>query len=87
MNWEDYIHSDSKILRGKPVVKGTRLAVDFILELFASGWTTAQVLEGYPSLTQESLQAVFSFARECTRDVAVYNLPAKAVKSGDAVSG
>jgi uncharacterized protein (DUF433 family) len=56
------IHSDKDILLGKPVVKGTRLSVEFILERFASGWTEAQVLENYPRLTKEDLQAVFAYA-------------------------
>jgi len=61
MNWREYIHSDPKILVGKPVVKGTRLSVEFLLGLFAVGWTEQQVLENYPSLTPEALKAVFSF--------------------------
>ena len=39
MDWRGYIHSDPGILAGKPVMKGTRLAVEFILGLFAAGWT------------------------------------------------
>ena len=39
MNWETYIHSDPDILVGKPVVKGTRLSVEFILGLLSAGWT------------------------------------------------
>ncbi len=65
MDWRDYIHSNPEVLRGKPVVKGTRLAVDFILGLFAAGWSEEQVLENYPTLTKESLKAVFAFAAEC----------------------
>ncbi len=72
MDWRQYIHSDADILLGKPVVKGTRLAVEFILGLFASGWTEQQVLENYPTLTPELLQAVFAFAVECMRDQAVF---------------
>jgi uncharacterized protein (DUF433 family) len=68
MNWRDYIHSDSKILLGKPVVKGTRLSVEFILGLFSEGWTEQQVLESYPTLSAASIQAVFAFAAECLRD-------------------
>ena len=63
MNWREYIHSDPKILVGKPVVKGTRLSVEFLLGLFAVGWTEQQVLENYPSLTSEALRAVFAFVR------------------------
>lgn len=72
MDWKKYIHSDSKVLVGKPVVKGTRLSVDFILALFAEGWSTEDILENYPSLTPESLQAVFAFAAECMREETVY---------------
>lgn len=64
MNWREKIHTDSGILTGKPVVKGTRLSVDFLLGLFAKGWTEAQIMENYPQLTCESLRAVFAFAAE-----------------------
>jgi len=63
VDWREYIHSDPKILAGKPVIRGTRLAVDFILGLFAAGWTTQQVLESYPTLTAQALQAVLAFAK------------------------
>lgn len=64
-DWSDHVTSDPEILGGKPVVRGTRLAVDFVLGLFASGWTQQQVLENYPSLTPEALQAVFASRRGC----------------------
>jgi uncharacterized protein (DUF433 family) len=67
MDWREYIHSDPAILSGKPVVKGTRLSVEFLLGLYAAGWTEEQVLEGYPDLTPEPLRAVFAFAAESTR--------------------
>ena len=47
MNWREYIHSDAEVLLGKPVVKGTRLSVEFLLGLFAAGWTEKQVLDNY----------------------------------------
>jgi len=78
LNWRDYIHSDSEVLLGKPVVKGTRLSVDFLLGLFAQGWTEAQVLENYPTLSLEALRAVFAFATECLREEALFPLPAGA---------
>ena len=74
MNWQKYIHSNPKVLVGKPVVIGTRLAVDFILQLFAKGWSQEQVLKNYPSLTHESLQAVFAFAAECASQEEIYTL-------------
>lgn len=49
MNWREYIHADPNILAGKPVVKGTRLSVDFILRLFGNGWTTEQGWKAIPN--------------------------------------
>lgn len=79
MDWQDFIHSDPEILVGKPVVKGTRLAIDFILGLFAAGWTEEQVLENYPTLTPMGLRAVFAFAAECMSEEAVFVIPVKSL--------
>jgi len=78
MSWQTYIQSDPEILLGKPVVKGTRLAVEFILRLFAVGWTEQQVLESYPTLTPEALRAVFAFAAECLQVESFYAAPLEA---------
>jgi uncharacterized protein (DUF433 family) len=67
-DWRLYIHADPDILAGKPVIKGTRLAVEFVLELFAAGWSMEAILESYPSLTPEALQAVFAYSAEVTRE-------------------
>ncbi|MBA3785266.1 MAG: DUF433 domain-containing protein [Acidobacteria bacterium] len=64
MNWQNKIVSDKDILLGKPTIKGTRLSVEFIIERLASGWTQEQLLENYPRLTREDLQAVFAYASE-----------------------
>ncbi|MHB9028767.1 MAG: DUF433 domain-containing protein [Candidatus Latescibacterota bacterium] len=74
MDWRQHIESNSDVLVGKPVIKGTRIAVEFVLKLFAEGWTAEQILENYPTLTRESLQAVFAFSAECIHDEAVYSL-------------
>ncbi|MCY3818722.1 MAG: DUF433 domain-containing protein [Gammaproteobacteria bacterium] len=71
MNWHDHIHSSPAILSGKPVVRGTRLSVDFLLRLLAKGWTEAQLLENYPQVSREALKALFAFAAECTREESV----------------
>lgn len=75
MDWQKYVHSDTKTLSGKPVVIGTRLSVEFLLSLFAAGWTERQVLENYPTLTQESLRAVFAYAAESLKDEALFTVP------------
>lgn len=79
IEWGDFIHSDPGVLLGKPVVKGTRLSVDFILGLYAEGWTEDQILENYPTLTKESLLAVFAYTRECMREEFLFPLSAEAM--------
>ena len=68
MNWQDHIVSDKEILLGKPTIKGTRLSVEHIVGLLAQGWNETQILESYPRLTKESLQAVFTYIQECIHD-------------------
>ncbi|MEG3087170.1 DUF433 domain-containing protein [Sphingomonas sp. PB4P5] len=64
MNWRDHIHSDPGILGGKPVVKGTRISVEIILDWLAAGWSEAEIFENYPRLSPDALKAVFAFSRE-----------------------
>lgn len=53
-------------------MRDTRLAVDFILGLFASGWNEEQVLQNYPDLSRDALRAVFAFAAESLADETRY---------------
>jgi len=68
MNWRDHIHADPDVAAGKPVVRGTRLSVDFLLGLLAEGWSEDEILDNYPSLDSTSLRAVFAYTAECMRD-------------------
>jgi uncharacterized protein (DUF433 family) len=72
--WEERIEIDPKILVGKPVVKGTRLAVEFIIELLAQGWPESEVLRNYPGLVQEDIQACLAYASAMLRSERVYPL-------------
>ena len=72
MTWQNHITTNPEVLTGKPVVGGTRLAVDFLLGLFAAGWTQEQVLASYPQLTPQGLRAVFAYAADVTRDEALH---------------
>ncbi len=81
-NWKNYIISDPKILVGKPVIKGTRISVDFLLGLFSKGWTERDIIEEYPAVTLESLQALFSYLQEYFKDEYHFHLPDKQKKSG-----
>jgi uncharacterized protein (DUF433 family) len=73
MNWKDYITADPAVLGGKPTVKGTRISVEFIIQRLAQGWTQTQLLENYPRLTAEHLQAVFAYVQECIEDGLLVN--------------
>ncbi len=61
---EAMIVSSPEVLGGKPCVRGTRLSVEFILELAASGATQEQILTQHPQLTPEGLSAAFRYAAE-----------------------
>ena len=63
-DWKEYITIDSKILVGKPVIKGTRLAVEFIIDLLAQGWTYQEIIRNYPGITPEDIQACLAYASE-----------------------
>lgn len=56
---DEFIVADPHVLDGKPCVRGTRLSVEFLLELAASGATSNQILAQYPQLTSEGLSAAF----------------------------
>jgi uncharacterized protein (DUF433 family) len=76
--WQEYIISDKNILLGKPTIKGTRISVELILELLASGWTEKQILESYPNVTSDALRAVFAYLRDCIQHELYFPLSASA---------
>jgi uncharacterized protein (DUF433 family) len=78
MDWHERIVSTPDTLFGKPRIAGTRIGVEFLLDLLASGWSEAQILENYPQLKPEDLQAVFAFVRDCMRNMAFLAQPESA---------
>lgn len=66
MDWRDFIHSDPGILGGKPVIKGTRISVELILEKLAFQ-SFDEILLDYPHLKREQLQAVVTYALDVLR--------------------
>jgi uncharacterized protein (DUF433 family) len=72
MNWQERIIADPKVLAGKPVIKGTRLAVEFILDLLVEGWSEAEILQNYPRLTHEDIQACLSYASALIKSERVF---------------
>jgi uncharacterized protein (DUF433 family) len=73
--WKERISVDSEVLAGKPIVKGTRIAVEFILDLLANGWTAETILKNYPQFRKEDITAVLKYATEILTEEKVYPLP------------
>jgi uncharacterized protein (DUF433 family) len=76
MDWHERITMDPNVLVGKPVIRGTRLEVEFIVELLAQGWSEAEILESYPGIVREDILACLAFASERLREERIYPLPA-----------
>jgi len=76
MDWKDRIIVDPDVLVGKPVIKGTRLAVEFIIDLLAQGWSEQDILESYPGVTHEDIVSCLSYAGELLRTERAYALSA-----------
>jgi uncharacterized protein (DUF433 family) len=74
MDWQTRITLDPNILVGKPIIKGTRLAVEFIVDLLAQGWTTDEILRNYPGITLEDIQACLGYASAALQSEKVYAL-------------
>jgi uncharacterized protein (DUF433 family) len=72
--WHDRIELNPDILAGKPVVKGTRIAVEFILDLLAQGWSEEDIIRNYPGLKSEDIRACLQYATAALRDEKVYPL-------------
>ncbi|AKD58454.1 hypothetical protein SD10_10485 [Spirosoma radiotolerans] len=68
MNWRAYIHTDPAILGGKPIIKGTRLSVELLLDRLANGWTEQMIFDSYPNLPAEALKAVYGFMLDTIKD-------------------
>jgi uncharacterized protein (DUF433 family) len=75
MGWPDHIVIDPEVLAGKPVIRGTRLAAEFILELLAAGQSHDQLLANYPRLTREDILACLAYASYLASEYKAYPLP------------
>jgi uncharacterized protein (DUF433 family) len=75
INWRDHIVYDPEVLTGKPVLKGTRLSAEFVLDLLAAGWDYRALQANYPNLTEERIRAVLAYAADTFREERFYLLP------------
>lgn len=72
---DDRITIDPKILVGKPIIRGTRIAVEFLIDLLAEGWSNQQILSNYPHLTQDDITACLRYAGSMLKQERVYPIP------------
>ena len=68
MNWQDYVTVDPAICHGKACIQGTRIMVSVILDNLAAGLTPDEIIQSYPPLTQEEIQAAMAYAAELARE-------------------
>jgi uncharacterized protein (DUF433 family) len=62
MNVQDYIVIDPSVLAGKPIIRGTRLSVEFVVQLLARGWNEAELQQNYLGITHEHIAACRQYA-------------------------
>ena len=74
MSTNDYIVIDPAVLAGKPIIRGTRLSVEFIVQLLAQGWTEADIQRNYPGVTHEQIAACLQYAADVLGSEKVYPL-------------
>lgn len=70
MTWKERITVDPEVLVGKPIIKGTRISVELILDRTADGWSTEDILSAYPHIGREDVLAALSFAAELFKEEA-----------------
>lgn len=68
MDWREHITVDPAICHGKACIKGTRIPVSVILDNLAAGLTTEEIMQSYPSLTRQAVQAAIAYAAELARE-------------------
>jgi uncharacterized protein (DUF433 family) len=74
VDWRERITLDLSVLAGKPVIKGTRVSVEQILEMLAAGWSEERLLAEYPRLRSEDIRACHAYAADAIKHERTYKL-------------
>ena len=74
MDWRGHIAIEPRILAGKPIVKGTRISVELVIDLLAAGWSPEQVLDSYPTLRADDIRACLAYASDILHGEKVFPL-------------
>lgn len=72
MDWRSRIVAHPDVLVGKPVIQGTRISVELIMDLLAAGYSAEQIIEQYDHLTREDIQACLAYAKDVVQSERVY---------------
>lgn len=67
-NWKDRVTVDPNVLTGKPIIRGTRISVEQLMDRLSDGWSMEQILESYPRITREDVLAAIAFVTEVFRE-------------------
>ncbi len=73
-SWQGRIVIDPAVVAGKPVVKGTRLSVEFVIDLLAQGWSQSEIQGNYPNLSADDIRACLAYARDVMGSEKIYPL-------------
>ena len=75
MDWKTRIVVDPGVMTGKPVIKGTRITVEFVMELLGRGATVTEILHEYDHLTPEDIRACLAYASDLLKSERIYVNP------------
>jgi len=76
MTWENRIAASTNVMLGKPVIRGTRITVEMVMERLASGWSIEQLIDSYPGITAEDVHACLAYAAEAVEHYRAVQIPA-----------
>ena len=79
MELEDRIIIDPEILAGKPILRGTRIPVELLLEILANGWTYEEIFENYPQIGTADILAALQYAADLLKEEHVYPISQKVI--------
>lgn len=74
VKWQEHIISTPTILRGKPIIKGTRISVELILEKLSEGESIDQILTSHPHISKDDVMACLSYAKDSLNNEVIYQL-------------
>ena len=75
MDWRERIERDPNVLGGKPRIRGTRISAELVLSRLGEGWTIEQLIEAYPHITRDQIEACLTYAAESIATDEVVDVP------------